>query len=259
MPPEKPIDQPLEKWEAESVRVTTIFRPNVDVGDAKLWWPKLIGKEPDEEVSRPGMRQLQQVGSFEGKSLVLSGQPGRVDWALLPTVPAPDDVTDLLQSIGPFSDAVKVISTIAEKWFLICPPVARLAFGALLNQSAADVKSAYTQMVKYLRSVKVDAEGSSDLFYQINRPRVSTSGVSGLTINRLSKWSVIGIGRLAIAVGSQGSRASSSGALHFACRLELDINTSADFPDELSKDKLSPILQELTDLGREISEGGDIA
>jgi hypothetical protein len=43
-----------------------------------------------------------------------------------------------------------------------------------------------------------------------------------------------------------------------ACRLELDINTAADFTGVLPAPRLEVLLHELTDLGREIAQRGDI-
>ncbi len=43
-----------------------------------------------------------------------------------------------------------------------------------------------------------------------------------------------------------------------ACRIEIDVSTAADFPDELPREKLATILRELVNLGKEIASRGDI-
>jgi hypothetical protein len=45
----------------------------------------------------------------------------------------------------------------------------------------------------------------------------------------------------------------------YIVRLELDINTSADFQEELPSDRLNDIFDELAKLGMEIAEKGDIS
>jgi hypothetical protein len=44
----------------------------------------------------------------------------------------------------------------------------------------------------------------------------------------------------------------------FACRLELDINTVPDFQGELPRESFGQLLGELTELGQEIAQKGDI-
>ena len=44
----------------------------------------------------------------------------------------------------------------------------------------------------------------------------------------------------------------------FSCRLELDINTSADYKNDLPVDKLTDVFLELVDLAKEIALEGDI-
>jgi hypothetical protein len=43
-----------------------------------------------------------------------------------------------------------------------------------------------------------------------------------------------------------------------ACCIELDINTSPDYQEDLPKEKLPQIFRELVDLGKEIVKEGDI-
>jgi hypothetical protein len=45
---------------------------------------------------------------------------------------------------------------------------------------------------------------------------------------------------------------------HFACCLELDINTAQDFREELTCEQLAQVFQELVELGQEIVGEGDI-
>lgn len=67
------------------------------------------------------------------------------------------------------------------------------------------------------------------------------------SLNRLSKWAVV-----------SGAYASQVGHKDFACRLELDINTVPDFQGELPRESFGQLLGELTELGQEIAQKGDI-
>ena len=131
------------------------------------------------------------------------------------------------------------------------------AFGAVLLRPVENRQAGYQQIAAYLPHVQLDPEGASDFLYQINRPRNSNSGIPDLRINRLSKWSIAASMESTFSFGST-SAAHFPGPRHFACRLELDINTVPDFRDELAREQLPQIFQELVDLGKEIAKAGDI-
>ncbi len=105
--------------------------------------------------------------------------------------------------------------------------------------------------------VVIDPDGSSDLFYQINRPRPSATPIEGLRINRLTKWSVQIAQRLTVTLGPDGVVARTIGEEQ-ACRLELDINTAPTFSGMLPVEHLEQLLREMIDLGREIAQQGDV-
>jgi len=130
------------------------------------------------------------------------------------------------------------------RWLAGCPPLQRLAFGAVLTRPVDDLLTGYRQISDYLPFVQLDPESSSDFSYQINRPRNSTV-ISGLRINRFSRWSVARV-------------FASTFDTQIGCRVELDINTAQEFQGELPQEKLPVIIQELVDLGKEIAENGDI-
>ena len=94
--------------------------------------------------------------------------------------------------------------------------------------------------------------------YRINHPRDSSSGITDLRVNRLTKWSVALRRGVGFSVGPTGVSGVSPGQAFFACRLDLDINTAVDFQSQLSREQLPQIFQELVDLGNEIAGEGDI-
>lgn len=245
------------KWEAERLRATTFILPGAEVAGMPSWWKQVVEEEPEQVLTRPRAGQMQQMGVFEGKRLALVAQPGRVDWNLLATMGSPDESVEGLPTLGPFSNTLESFLKVVKRWLDLCPPVIRLAFGAILVRPVADLQSGYTELSQSLPNVVLDPPNSSDFLYQINRPRMSTSGIE-LKLNRLTKWSVMQAGFIEFALGADMGATLASGPRQFACRLELDINTAAASTGEIPKDKIHSVFEELVGLGREIADHGDI-
>jgi len=244
----------VSAWQVESLRSTAFPTPQAAQVDAGDWWEKLIGKVPENRITRAREAFLQDEGHIGNGKLVMSVQPARIDW--LYTVDR--DATPDKWWIGPFADAADLFLGLMSRWFDVCPPSQRLAFGAVLKLPAPDRLTGYQMLSTYLHDVTLDPEGSSDLLYQINRPRKSRTGIPELAINRLSKWAVarLGVGSIAIAPDTRAQFFPAS--VTFACHLELDINTAADLKGEIPKDRYMEVFRELVDLAREMLSRGDI-
>jgi hypothetical protein len=251
MPPQTLTErQPLTAWQTELLRLTTFFSQALQSTE-QHWWADLIREEPENRIVRPREGVRQEDGQFEGGKLVLAVQPIRADWLFGPT----DDQT----SLGPFPESLDHFQPLIMRWLDVCPSVQRLAFGATVNLPMPDLQTAYRRISAYLPSVEVDADHSTDLFYQINRARDSNCEVPGLRINRLSKWAVIT--RISGTLALQSRQAPLevfTGPQEAFCHLELDINSAANFPGELPRHKLRDIFQELVHLGQEIIAEGDV-
>ena len=247
---------PLEAWQAEGLRLTLFPSPAAQIGEAS-WWKDLVGEPAAAKIVQPRIGGHQEEGPFENRKLVLRVEPIRIDWLLAPL----DEGTlaaATIPTVGSFPESLNLFVPLMFRWFQAetCPPAQRLAFGATVLLPAGDTQEGYRQISAYL-PFQFDAEGSSDFSYQINRPRNSLSGISSLRINRLSKWSVMRVvlGTLAFGPASVGYSARQ---MHHVCRLELDINTTPDFPGELSREQLPQVFQELVRFAKEIVEKGDI-
>jgi hypothetical protein len=248
----------LTVWQTETLRLTAFPSPSARIVNP-TWWADIVGEPPESKISRPKEGIYQEEGPFAQGKLVVSVQPTRVDWLFTSIIdPKREDMN--VPIIGTFSEALDRFFSLMLRWFEFdtCPPVQRLAFGAILLQSVEDRQDGYRRIAEYLPSIRLDPDGSSDFAYQINRPRNSTSGITGLRINRLSKWSVASWRSTQISLGSAAPMGYFLGPEYFACRLELDINTSQDFQGELPREQLPRIFQELADLGKEIAIKGDI-
>jgi len=258
MPEEPDGLQSLSDWEVNSVRATTFIGPDFDVHPKIPWWNQVVEKDAEESRSRRSVGELQESGAFEGKRLVLDIKPGRADWRLSALPGPPGELPDLVPTIGPLDDVLTTFLKLTDRWLDVCPPVTRIAFGAILVKPATDRETGYSAISRLLPRVDIDPENSFDFLYQINRPRTSSSGISGLRLNRLSKWSVLATFLLQVAAGGGGGGlVRDTRQPQFFCRLELDMSTDANFSEEFSRDKMRPIFQELVDLGREIAEEGD--
>ena len=239
-------------WQTESLR-TTSFPSSTAQFDGADWWLEVTGEQPENQVVRLREGTRQDEGHVDGVRLVLAAQPTRVDWLAIP-----EERQDVL-AVASLDDALAFFLPVMSRWLEVSPPLRRLALGATLTMPVQDRRSGYMLLAQYLPGVTVEPERSSDLLYQINRPRFTRTGIPRLVINRLSKWAVVlqGTARIDLSVPvATLSYLPTSQA--YACRLELDINTAPDFPGDLPHDQLGALLEEFADLSREIAAKGDI-
>jgi hypothetical protein len=238
------------------MRVTAFPSEVLPAERASSWWENAVGFPPEAILTRPKAGQHQSRGEFEGRRLTLQIQPGRIEWRLNALVKDDDELAVPL--IGPFPEVSTSLSKVVTTWLPEAPAIGRFAFGAALLQPVDSLRGGYLLIQQYLPNVQVDADGSSDFLYQINRRRSTTTPIDGLQINRLMKWSVPVVQQVVVTVGEDGVVTRTMGT-EPACRLELDINTAPEFGAVLPAEHLGALLQELMNLGREIAEEGDRA
>jgi len=245
---------PIEAWQTETLRLTLFYSSDIQVIEP-TWWDDLQGGPPESRNLRPKAGGQRDIGPFEGGRLVLAVQPGRIDW-LFTVVVSPNDEGFL--AIGDFPACLEKFRELMLSWFGLktCPSAKRLAFGVVLLQPVESRPLGYRQLSAYLPYVELDYEGSSDFLYQINRPVNSSSGVADLRVNRLSKWFVARPIQMKVEIGSPSITLSPSEE-DFACRLELDVNTTPDFKAELTREQLPAVFQELINFGKQIVQEGD--
>ncbi len=245
---------PAEDWSAEALRVTA-FPSQGSQPSASGWWNDILGRPGETQTSKASKGEYLEEGPFESGKLTLKVHPNRIDWFFAPaTEEREDDQTWPI--IGTFLRSLQAFQQPMILWLnhQTCPPIQRFAFGAVLIQPVDGRSAGYEILRQYLTHVRLDPEGSSDFSYQINRPIPSTSGITGLQINRLTKWSVASRRLLTVEPRTMVSRTLQE---QFATRLELDINTAQEFEGQLTADIRPRILNELIDLGREFSNSGE--
>ena len=133
-----------------------------------------------------------------------------------------------------------------------CPPATRLACGVTLLWPVPSREEGYVG-VSSLLPFSLDAD-ARDFTYQINR-RKDSRVLSGVRINRLSKWSVLGIRASLMAADTM--QVLEEQEEEFAIQLELDVNTVEGDVDALSGEEAAQEFDELVTLAREIAGHGD--
>ena len=163
-----------------------------------------------------------------------------------------------IPELGAMTDALSVFREAMDRWLAKeqALPMLRLAFGAVLVMPVSNREEGYRQLSDYL-PFGLDPDGSSDFSYRINRPRESAVLGSELRINRLSTWTVGVWTSAAISLAPSGLPPKPVDQ-RYACRLQLDINTSPVFPGELPQDRVPALFEELIELGTEIAANGDV-
>lgn len=248
-----------EDWQTESLRLTAFLRRPEDAPALGVW-RDLVGNDPETSQARPRESAVIEAGPYEPGWLTLEGNPVRVDWRFSVNLQDKDALSEL-PFLGHFETVQRQFGTLMKRWLKKCPPLDRLAFGAILGLPVQGHVEGYRLLGSYLPKVEIDPKHSQDLLYQINRRRPSRSGIADLEINRLSKWSVSRMTTGIIGIFPSRARAQfmGTGETSTACRLELDISTAPEFETGLKKTMFSSLFDELVELGAEIALGGDIA
>ena len=244
-------------WKAESLRVTTFHNVGVITKGIEQLWEAVTREKPEQLTSRPREGLTVAEGPYGGNRLQCIYRPDRVDWNLRPVTPPPNVPIEGFMSMGPFQGILPAFLDVVRKWLGESPPVTRLAFGSLLLIETGNMPDANRRLSALLPDVRLDADRSSDFLYQINRRRISASDPE-ILVNRLSKWSVMHGGAVALAViGDTGPHLSRSPD-YFACRLELDINSAGPLSSSMLESGVAQLFEEFVSLGKEIAEKGDI-
>lgn len=246
------------EWLAESLRVSA-FSSNYTFDPTVTWWKNIVGKEPEERVTKSLPQILRETGLLSdlNANFILEQQVGRIDWHLVPPPTQLESIKDELPNIGKFKDAVEVFISLIMKWVDLSPEVNRIAFGSVLLLPVEDKAAGYKQLIPLMPAIKIDPINSTDFFYSINRPRLSKTSGGEILINRLSRWAVA---HLSLFPHAQPLNvAPKKGVGLFTIRLEIDINTSSDNVEVIPKERLNELLTEFVSLAKELSEKGDIA
>lgn len=242
------------KWDVESLRLTVFCTAGMT--SKNNWWKEITGNEAEKNTILPAKSTSQEEGAFENGKLVVRTAPGRIDVVYTVSTDSVSTPQEFM-SLGPFDTILQRFQKISQAFLKskTLPEVNRLAFGAILVFRVNNLEEGYHRLGPFLPNLEIDPKRSFDFLYQINKPRQAVTTIPGLSINRLSKWSVMKV--IFIKALVEGDKGSASTVENYACRLELDINTFSDFKGPLPKSELLRLFQEFTDLAVEISNNGD--
>ena len=251
-----PVERvPLSEWNAESLRATVFPSADAEVSPSS-WWRNVLGDEPETQVIQSRTGQRQEQGTFHGARLRLQIQPARIDWTLSPIL-SDAEPPQGFPAVGNFEKLCQQFRELMLRWLPFSPLADRIAFGATTLLPIASRADGYRRLSAYLPAVKLDADNSSDFQYRINRPRPSKAQIERLRINRLSTWTVIMLDLRTVILGAREEPRVLTVEPIFACRVELDINTSAQFEGKLNPSQSEKLLDEMMDLAKKILESGD--
>ncbi len=245
------------EWMAESLRLTGFNLADHPISQAAKW-ADVTGREPETRLAKPAEGLHKEEGPLENHNLSFVIRPSKFDWILR----AKQSKEDTSPWIGLFDESLKIFVPVMHKWLNTCPPLRRVAFGAVLASPVENLRQAHKVLAGYIPSVQIDADTSRDFLYQINRRRESKAGIPQLQINRLSKWSSPTWVTMHVAVTPDAAphavQQIGTPVELLTAQLELDINTVQEYKNPLPSETLSALFDELVAMGKEIAEKGDI-
>jgi hypothetical protein len=220
-------------------------------------WQELVGEPPEAEQSQPRQQVRVQTGPWRGGVLQLSTNPMGVVWAAAPS-PGADGLPDLDK--WPVMDIVPAFTELTRPWLKSTEvSFRRVGFGLNAVLSVPDRISAYHILSDLVASVKIDADRTSELFYQINRPVSSQVLGNEIRLNRLMKWSSPVFRVAAMQVMPTGVTPSGLVSEQHYAGLDNDVNTPAERVESLDRGLLGPIYDELVEMALENLEFGELA
>lgn len=195
-------------WLTESIRFSLLGVPE----GSKVSWHSIMGKDAESMTNRPAQQLVIEEGPCENGRLVVTAQPGRIDITLaaMPTDPVNHP------SLGSFDE---VCSGFERRLAAVKMPVAaRLAFGAVLNTFPGSTEKSKVLFKTLVPEFSIDPE-LDDIMLQFNRAK-KLPKVSGIILNRLTKWSQLAVQ----TVQYQNNQALSHKSIPLI-QLELDFNS----------------------------------
>jgi len=240
-------------WLTESIRLSLFSSEVVKLTGEN--WKQLTGQdEPEQEQKGSGRHVF--ASNIIGGQLTLGAVANRCDIILNPVVKA-DGPEDNIPSVGQWPNALEQFQKLTEPFVEHLPfPVLRVAFAPALLHPFNDRLDAYKALVSLVKSIKQPPEKLRDLLFRVNWPQNSTA-VDGLTLNRLTTWSVVRI-RLQMLVPDGTGPARFTDELATALRLELDHNTDPEHVGVFDATCLLPIYRELTNLALQNAQEGEV-
>jgi hypothetical protein len=241
------------EWVAETLRVSLFFANAVSISDAD--WKKITGQDEAETHQKAAGRRT-MLGPYLDSILSVSVVGSRVDCILSPERPSEAVEESYIPSVGAWPAICDEFVKGTADWISnFQAPIVRIAFGATLFSRRADRQDAYKTLLALLKSVGGDPARMSELIFRINWP-VSSTSVNGLTLNRITNWSVLAIHLRLMQMTAP--MVIDQTPPTFVIRLELDHSTDAAWIAPFDQSCLVPVYNELVKLAFENAENGEL-
>lgn len=239
-------------WLAESFRATAFYVSAVK--ERSLDWKSFTESDPTQRSEDLSRGLYRESGPFRDALLTVTQQSHRIDflWAADPSKPPK---MEPWFDIGLYRDRADKFTQVARRWIGLIPAARRVGFGLIAISEAKDYRDAIRILMPLLPGIEFDPQNDSDIFWQINRPRPSST-IEGLVINRLSKWQIVQGRQLMV---EEGNSPVPIGPTREIVRVELDISTNAEHEGSLARDSLPQLIDEMATAAHEFLEKGDIA
>jgi len=247
---EEQVARELADWSLANARFSA-FSSTSAAFDA-TYFEELFGFPPETQTTRKAqfLSEFSTTREQTVYQLVVAGP--KIDVI----ISAGLQVGEVPKAFPVLQEAVQVrveLRRVAASLIGRVPEVRRLAVGEQTLMPAASRIEAYKALARFLPSIKIDAENSSDFFYRINRPRIVDFNGQKRVINRLSQW-----GCLQLNVTVTASEVSKTVVSGEAVSLITDVNSTAeDDLSALTSEEKVKITDKLFAFSAELSEKGD--
>lgn len=242
-------------WQVETLQITGVPTADAEI-DASALWDELIKLDPDMSRTKKGELDARGADHANGK-IHLIIRPNQIQWMYASKSQHDADASGF-RLIGSLDQELQVIVELGRKWFCSSqmPPLKNLVFGGILLKPAKSLSIAYEYMQElspFLNMKKLNDPYNFE--YEILR-ELNSKTFDNQLINRKSEWDVVRLRRSAELFARDGIEYSK-----FATRLDFIIATEPKGDSELPSDpkSLSDLLDELVNLGEELSQQGEIS
>ena len=244
-------------WDVESLRLTVFHQTTPSPAGL---WRMLMDTDPINTERRPAEQKVIEQGPASPDTILLETQPQRLDWHQLPSGPPTalaggDDVT-VAVLLNPTQCCALLERALAVTLGAVTI-VPRIALGATLIQVFPDLQQAQACLAHYIPHLSLEVQsGASDLVYQVNRARRSTT-MPSVRINRLSTWTLAGFVNVPLTFNPATGVRLADQQKRDVLRAVLDIN-NAPMQSDISSKRFPALLTEFIDLAKEIANKGDV-
>jgi hypothetical protein len=252
--PTTQILRDLNEWLTLNLQLI-VFPTDPAAALRENWWERLT-RETTYETRRKKTERI-DAGQYNDLHLAVATDLQKIAWTIDTQIRV-DDLPESLPTIGCYPAIRDRFREMMTPWLNEdCPPIKRIAFAGVLALPVSDHEAAYRRLDEYLVAVQVDP-ASSDFNYRVNRKKPSDLNIPGLIVNRLNTWSALKM-QTAFQVAAQLDIPPSTVFRneYYACMLQFDVNTSADYADPLPHEMLPDLFRELISKATEIAEQGD--